>query len=133
MSAMGLNVGSKATFVTETHIITCIIKSVRLRDPCSPCSHETPVHLVPPDPYVCDPSTLCTPTTQKVSPCAAPPCGPCCAPEPPSTCEPCCMPEPHDVCGGSELQAKLAQQATERLNANEFEVALETGVAIKRN
>jgi len=41
--------------------------------------------------------------------------------------------EPHEICGGSELQAQLAEQATERLDLDEFEVALETGVAIKRN
>lgn len=145
MSNMGLNAGSRVTLVTETHVISCTIQSVRLREPCDPytasveqptdsgryqprdpcyhaqfapepCGQDTPVHLTPP---------------QEVSPCADPPCEPC---SEPSTCKPGA---PCGPCGAGDAQstlaAQLAEQATERLNADEFEVALETGVAIKRN
>jgi len=158
MTDYGLTAGKKATLVTETHIITCTIQNVRLRDPCAPhwtstpcaeagplepcrthvpCGQDTPVKLVAPQPCTsepcdagryqpeppcCDPCSPCTPTPPKAGPCADLPCEPCCTPDP-------C---PVDV-EQAKLRCELAEQATERLGLDEFEVALETGVAIKRN
>lgn len=103
METTGLNIGSRLTLVTETHVITCIVKSLRLRDrpdnqqqaqqapqPLSPTHQQAQAHTAVPT----------TPLEPRV---------------------------------GLTLQEKLATQATERFNANEFEVALETGIAVKRN